>query len=367
MENVLVIGNGFDLAHNLPTTYNDFFFFMKNREGVFSKLKEYEAGKTIDEPWSRYFPNQRIELDDDSVQRMLDKLDNNVWVHYFLNCGADINGWIDFENEIKPALLFWSRVFDCNVSILPKDGGYKGRVEVNETWIGRQARLWEPEFMDYVAKNDTKFDLSSKYVERQYGIVKESIIKKLQDDWNSFIEAFSIYLIEFVEKRQPELLKQISQLNPTTIISFNYTFSEKYYISGQNTGCFHIHGVTEAKNIVMGIDDEEGISDDFMFFKKYFQRLQKCTPIQYKRLLESGNGEIGILSFYGHSLDITDTDIIVPLINNSRLVQIFYYSDLDRDRKLINLLKQFDKEVIENRIYHQTLLFVPIKGEKGVF
>lgn len=32
--NILVIGNGFDLAHGLPTTYNDFFEFAEVSDGT---------------------------------------------------------------------------------------------------------------------------------------------------------------------------------------------------------------------------------------------------------------------------------------------------------------------------------------------
>lgn len=30
MKNILLIGNGFDLAHGLPTNYNQFLFILKN-------------------------------------------------------------------------------------------------------------------------------------------------------------------------------------------------------------------------------------------------------------------------------------------------------------------------------------------------
>lgn len=30
MMNILIIGNGFDLAHGLPTKYGDFLIFVKN-------------------------------------------------------------------------------------------------------------------------------------------------------------------------------------------------------------------------------------------------------------------------------------------------------------------------------------------------
>lgn len=38
--NILVIGNGFDLAHRLPTKYSDFIMFIKNFKALNGRLKE---------------------------------------------------------------------------------------------------------------------------------------------------------------------------------------------------------------------------------------------------------------------------------------------------------------------------------------
>ena len=68
LVNILIVGNGFDLAHGLPTAYADF-------------LK----AKASDE-----------------------KLRENKWMKYFLSIKNDVNGigetWIDFESEIEKTL-----------------------------------------------------------------------------------------------------------------------------------------------------------------------------------------------------------------------------------------------------------------------
>ena len=69
LVNILIVGNGFDLAHGLPTAYADF-------------LK----AKAFDE-----------------------KLRDNKWMKYFLSMKNDADGigktWIDFEGEIEK----WSK------------------------------------------------------------------------------------------------------------------------------------------------------------------------------------------------------------------------------------------------------------------
>ena len=77
---ILVIGNGFDIAHGLNTTYSDFLEFIRNykRHGVIN-------------------------------QEFMDIISNNVWINYFDSIyeerkreGKD--GWIDFESEISTVI-----------------------------------------------------------------------------------------------------------------------------------------------------------------------------------------------------------------------------------------------------------------------
>lgn len=87
--NILIIGNGFDLAHGLPTTYKDFLKFT-------DKFEEYRL---------------RNENGDDKnvgdlIQELSALIKNNVWIKYFKNLcesrteqGKD--GWIDFGSEIS--------------------------------------------------------------------------------------------------------------------------------------------------------------------------------------------------------------------------------------------------------------------------
>lgn len=60
--NILVIGNGFDLAHGLPTTYMDFFNFIveiRNRLGYSDKIIGCDnLTKYVSEPNKKNFFEQ---------------------------------------------------------------------------------------------------------------------------------------------------------------------------------------------------------------------------------------------------------------------------------------------------------------------
>lgn len=90
---ILVIGNGFDLAHHLPTQYSDFLNFVK-------AFKAHD-----DSDFSRFL----IETKESNVglyTEIQSLIENNVLLEYFLSvyedrCKNGKNGWIDFESEIS--------------------------------------------------------------------------------------------------------------------------------------------------------------------------------------------------------------------------------------------------------------------------
>lgn len=108
--NILVIGNGFDLAHGLPTKYTDFL------EWIIAEYKYWETSKRRGDelpnkvkklPIRLYLsPDKQSKIKiDTAIEKQIELwecIDNNLWFGYFLQC--DMHGdenWIDFESEIK--------------------------------------------------------------------------------------------------------------------------------------------------------------------------------------------------------------------------------------------------------------------------
>lgn len=114
--NILIIGNGFDLAHGLPTKYADFLkfidFFYKHKAQESSRL-ELIAGEDIhcykyftdlfnskqDSEFDQYLYDQSRK----TIHELSDLCKDNAWIKYFSEVyksreqkGKD--GWIDFES-----------------------------------------------------------------------------------------------------------------------------------------------------------------------------------------------------------------------------------------------------------------------------
>lgn len=121
------------------------------------------------------------------------------------------------------------------------------------------------------------------------------------------------------------------------VLSFNYTNTFERFYRKHNVEYDYIHGKANLENtvdscqLILGIDEyldeeERNKNIDFIQYKKYFQRIYKRTGRKYKDWLKDiykynhsndsfyhGKKELNIY-IIGHSLDITDKDILNELI-----------------------------------------------------
>lgn len=242
--------------------------------------------------------------------------------------------------------------------------------------INYESELWSTYF---------KFDYKSivvqqQYSSKQYGILKKKILNSLRKSFDEFILAFEIYLHEFVYKEtNVPIIDQIRRINPKYVISFNYTLTEKLYgIKEENV--HHIHGKIREdlnfgkNNMVLGVNEQQDM--DFIYFVKYFQRIQKASGVSYKNFINSyirndrGRNvkEEYKLHIYGHSLDETDEDILRYIIGktdeqgrlnlNSKQIVIYYYDASDYEQKVVNLIKLYGRPIVEENIEKEIFKFV---------
>lgn len=216
-----------------------------------------------------------------------------------------------------------------------------------------------------------------------HGLMKKTLLRDLKNEFLEFIEALEIYFYEFVEKASDvHPISQIREIEPNYIISFNYTHTEKYY--GINN-VHHIHGVIRddldcgSNNMVLGVNDYD--NKDFIYFVKYFQRIQKHCGVDYKYIIneqcifkssdefdkEYNDYELYI---YGHSLDETDKDVLKFVIGDfddrnqfqmkARKVIIYYYDQQDFELKVINLITLFGRDIVEKNMDDNKIIFIKI-------
>ena len=105
---------------------------------------------------------------------------------------------------------------------------------------------------------------------------------------------------------------------------------------------------------------------DFVYFKKYFQRIQKLTGYiddsKISAIYEAGYQYSPVVHFYGHSMDKTDGDIILKLRAMSSGFVIYTYNQDDYEQKVINLIHVFGKEQTMQMIQTEWIKFVQCEG-----
>ena len=210
---------------------------------------------------------------------------------------------------------------------------------------------------------------------------------KLLENLKDVTRLFEIYLTEYVEKIDVKLrIPDIYQLGEKIekVISFNYTDTyRRFYRGTEAVDCCFIHGKTDSDstvdstNLVLGIDEflgsnREDNDNAFIWFKKFYQRIYKNTSSVYIDWLnddieEKKDAEEKLptyIYFYGHSLDVTDKDVLKMLITHENaVIRIFYHNKEALAKQIANLVKVIGRaELIRmTRGQDRKITFIPAR------
>lgn len=363
--NILILGNGFDLAHKLPTSYMDFLSFVKQVQDVIKQGPFENKDMEITIENRNGIISQTVTINYDEWSRLIS---DNIWINYFMKNSTYLkHNWIDFETEISNVI----QVID----------------------EARHLRL-EKEDIDLVnIKMHMLTDIiTSKLKEQKYdrcinGVFKEldtmeGFISDLIKDLNLLIGALELYLVEFVEQIDCSLVspdikeimvkfnKEKTAVTLCKIISFNYTHTFKKFYGHDNKFMYdYVHGEAlaersiEDNNMVLGIDeyltDEKKDKEiEFISFKKFFQRIHKHTGCDYKLWLDAirkdtkdhSKDNMHCLYVFGHSLDVTDRDVLRDLIlNDNVMTTVFYRNKEQYGQQIANLVKVIGQDELIKR------------------
>lgn len=373
--NILVIGNGFDLEHELPTKYKDFIEFIigvntlekvKSRNEFINNLPESINKKVKEYLEKDIAPKENLfsECKNDIVTSELLKLSsNNIWLLYFIDIKKESGeNWIDFEKEISTVIQ--------NLDYMRKHR--KSKKEHPDICCDEEKKNSEERIVSlikYKCKKDINIEKLSN--DEYYKDIIEELIK----DLNNLIKCLEIYIDKYINNTKIEYVSSdIKSLEIHKVLSFNYskTFEDIYTTENDNIECNYIHGkanylnntIEKANNMVLGIDeylDDElkNTELDFIQFKKYFQRIYKRTGAEYKEWISKivDKNEASNIYFFGHSLDITDKDILKDLIlgdnekNYPAKINIYYNDEETYARQIANLVKVIGQDKLIEKVY----------------
>lgn len=380
-NNVLIIGNGFDLYHKLPTRYTDFLFLIKNWEKFYALYTEQlvktseinsEAGHeqfnvSVDEYGKltksalEDFANHAICLDNESMSVLGDIVSRNVWIKYFIETGYSAEGWIDFEAEIEKMLIMIEEF--CTHDVVRCEGKIMSQVLNPTMYKAIKCVMTNSKALPLNVGLYAKSDIE-KIV---YGDVKIQLLAELKNELNDLIRALTIYMQEFVSNiKVPCYSQQIKELKNLNLLNFNYTYTYKSIYGDVNSN-HQVHGSLANGDIVLGVSDNVFNNLDYVYFQKYFQRIQKKTGAYYRSwipkeftALEDVPIKVYIM---GHSLGMTDKEILKDFFCNRNVsdITIFYHNQYAYEQLVISLINMFGKDFVIEQTGIDRVKFVELK------
>lgn len=355
--NILVVGNGFDLAHGLPTKYSDFLEFVQ-------AFQLFTNGKDVEKPYDDFFI--RLKEGETSIYNEIHNLvSDNCWIRYFIGIYKNRqregkNGWIDFESEIS---IIIQTLDEARKTLLVdfKKGEKRAHME-----------QWQLIILGPLLNKDGKVPntRSIEFDNTAINYRKNQLI----NDLNKLTRCLEIYLYKYISYENCNRYKDITDLKIDKVLSFNYTNTYKmlYDLDPNSTIEYDfIHGQIKDNsnidecNMVLGIDEyligtAKDNDNEFIQFKKFYQRIYKGTGyrcsdwINYRQesirqMPKLPPPELNIY-VYGHSLDVTDADILRKLIMaEGAKTFIFFHSKETMGKQIANLVKILGEEELIKR------------------
>ena len=409
---ILLIGNGFALEHGLPTSYRDSLEFCIRVKKIYTgtintppeyyyseNLEHWKINSSIKPSLLSAFKSRKLnqaQAGDGSsytlystfnpqLNELYALIKDNIWFEFFITQYSSLGqNWIDFEYEISKAIQALHFARELLIS-----GGLK-------EWVLHQNGAYAEKIL---RSSNQSFDAVFNNISSV-----DSFTVSLNADLDKLIRALEIYISCFVEKIPIEKKNaDIEEISPTHVLSFNFSNTYKRVYGADNSIIYdYIHGKADAdkdektSNLVLGIDEylDDGRKDkelEFLPFKKFYQRIYKSTDNQYlswidkihtdyakhlktqeliKNLMPATSIDPALchtLYIFGHSLDITDRDVLGKLICNDNVMTKIYYhrrSEADKSslgKQIQNLVRIIGQDELIRRTggTTRTIEFIP--------
>ena len=399
MNRIILIGNGFDLAHGLQTSYANFI------EGYFDSIR-LELGRCTSNILDDGL--YKITLKNNGMFGSLDMLaitpetpDSEIWRQYLAqnqqthyvtiekgilmrNITQSIvnKQWVDIENEYYSLLRNIDSILGCDVKELNKamsclreklssylreiqdkciEGGiYKESIEsiiyspINYRDISEDGKIRFNQFLSRKWNNANKEGISS--VLKAIGLNNaEQIHLAVEYRGSQFKNEFD--LLQDVKDNERSTNVPYYYLAPDNImlLNFNYTNTAKmYHRGGSHISINHIHGELDNPNnpIIFGYGDEldEGYrilqNKNDNRYTENFKSIRYLETDNYKKLLSFINSGIYQVYILGHSCGNSDRTLLNTLFEHPNCVSIkpYYYQRTDGSDNYMEIVQNISRD-----------------------
>lgn len=340
MNRLILIGNGFDLAHKLKTSYSDFItdYIARSINNFYENNSHKDCLLSINFKYTGYGHSPEDRTYKVPIAEAISRLDilcskESIEVNKtpFLEKTIhqlNTKKWVDLENDY----------FD-NLTRCQSPWGYQfdSVQELNE-----QFEFLKCELENYLIRiqNETNFHLSDTLTELFTGKIRGSDIVTMK-----------------IEDKEPDRI---------LFLSFNYTNTVDIYSEQCNkkipTQVNYIHGKLHSKlnPIIFGFGDEYNKSylefeeiknKELLKHIKSFGYFKSSNYHNLVRFLEAQNFQVYV---FGHSLGLSDRTMLKQIFEheNCKSIKLFYHNDQnDFTNKTYDISSHFhDKGVMRKKI-----------------
>lgn len=399
MNRIVLIGNGFDLAHNLKTRYEDFINwywdyrvdgFVNNRTNISSDcLCTFEC--LLQETWYLfyfYLPKFSQKLTGKEIVQSIRKDPYRYRVSsspFFENICKSIEtkGWVDIENEYYHLLTEYA-LTNSNAEYLKglneqlgylKDllANYLGFIDKQEVNINEsiKRKIYAPIKLDDISvasKSILKENVDS-WVEQNDIVVRDKIRRYglNEEDFNDaityFRDNYKAGKVLFTDVPRQYLLPDAVML-----LNFNYTHTAQLYHNADLGFINYIHGkIDDTQSVIFGYGDE--LDDDYKKLQKLNDNECLCNvktikyqeSDNYRRLLSFAESAPYQVCIVGHSCGNSDRTLLNTLFEHKNCISIkpYYYIKEDGTDNYLELVQNIsrnftDMKLMRDRVVNKT-------------
>lgn len=350
MNRLVIIGNGFDLAHGLPTKYSDFIedYFIDAMK-IFAEKREFSDTLLTMRYRSSVSLSSIPELDSlDKVLNFFEVEKHYVVIvyhsHFFKSLTSKIGelNWVDVENEYFEAL-----------------NGCRNKPN---------------HFFDFEAvdKLNIEFDCIKRLLEKYLTKVVKNNINAINP--NRYSKVFS----DFIFKKEVLLKKLDGDILPNNIhiLNFNYTSFIERSLDGIRDipiDINYIHGILNYSEnpIIFGFGDE--FNKDYKDFEdqknnslfkhiKSFGYFKTTNYHDLIRFVESDDYQVYIV---GHSCGLSDRIMLKEIFENVKCksIKIFYYQKPDNTNDYVEKTMEISRHFEDKGLMRKKIVPFPLSNK----
>lgn len=350
INRLILVGNGFDLAHDMKTKYEHFIlgYFQNCLKEAINKFEpSLETGSQI---------CYRDELILISINSLAQK---ETLLQITTNNFTDLKKLIKIEDPIIHNKTVSIKISSTFFSSIVNKLFHMKWVDIENYYYEELIKILSPTKNTYNPRGEIKVENLLK-LNNDFDKIKHALEKYLSSiDGPKEVEGLShlIYEEAISDMTKPE---KKYELKNVMILNFNYTETTQRYLN-HNADLVHIHGELSNENnpIIFGYGDERDETYEKLEKAKvegvftHIKSFDYFKTDNYSRLLAFLESEFDVY-IMGHSCGLSDRTLLSTIFEHEkcRFIKIFYYKDESEYRKTTyEVSRHFtDKALMRKRV-----------------